>query len=102
MNYKIDIDRMKFLKGIITVIFLSVWVNGSFAQSTATKKQKEAEKKQELQEKEAVKAHEKAVKRHWKGQDKETQKRMKNSQKKANKGNRPKKWSAKHKRERNG
>ena len=44
-------------------------------------------------------AHKKALKRHMKLQDKSTRKRMKQTRKKNKKNNRPKKWSAKKRKE---
>lgn len=91
--------EMKFFKFLTTTIFLSVISFSGFAQSSATKKQKEADKKQEKLKIEEKKAQEAGKKRHMKLQDKETRKRMRQNGKKNKKNNRPKRWSAKKRKE---
>lgn len=85
---------------IAITVFLSVCCAlPAMAQSQATKAQKETEKKQAALKKEERKAIEAGLKTHMKAQDKETRKRMKQSKKKADKGNRPKSWKQKSKKQ---
>jgi ribosomal protein L12E/L44/L45/RPP1/RPP2 len=92
-----------FAKGLAIVAMVNVFLPAAFpasvvAQSKATKAQQEAEKKQDNLRKEEQKAMDAGRKAHMKAQDKETRKRMKQTKKKADKGNRPRSWKAKRKR----
>jgi len=87
------------MKRLSLVFFLSVLAfTPAIAQSSVSKAKKETEKKQEALKKEEKKAQEAGLKAHKKSQDKETRKRMKQSKKKSDKGNRPKSWKQKNKR----
>jgi ribosomal protein L12E/L44/L45/RPP1/RPP2 len=91
------------VSGLAIVAMVNVFLPAAFpatavAQSKATKAQQEAEKKQDNLRKEEQKAMDAGRKAHMKAQDKETRKRMKQTKKKADKGNRPRSWKAKRKR----
>jgi hypothetical protein len=98
-----SLEWRSFLSGLAIVVMVNVFLPAAFpattvAQSRATKAQQEAEKKQDNLRKEEQKAMDAGRKAHMKAQDKETRKRMKQTKKKADKGNRPRSWKAKNKR----